>query len=97
MPNFAITEFYEVRSWKGPGYSHRPNTTNVTPTTVAATSTAKNVPTNTKGILPCLSQLFEGIEVLDDDAAILELHRSSLLELAKGPGYRNPLAADHRA
>ena len=61
MPNFAITEFYEVRSWKGPGYSHRPNTTNATPTTTAVTTVASNVATNTKGILASLGQLFEGV------------------------------------
>ena len=97
MPNFAITEFYEVLSWKGPGYSHRPNTTNATPTTTAVTTVASNVATNTKGILASLGQSFEGVYVLDDDASVLELDRPALLELAEGPGYRNPLASYHRA
>ena len=37
------------------GYSHRPNTANATPTTVAATKAASNVATNAKAILPCLA------------------------------------------
>ena len=97
MPNFAITEFYEVRSWKGPGYSHRPDTTNATPTATAVTTVASNVSTNTKGILASLGQLFEGVYVLDDDAPILELDRPAFFELAEGPCYRNPLATYHRA
>jgi hypothetical protein len=48
-------------------------------------------------ILTGLGQSFEGVYVLDDDASVLELDRPALLELAKGPGYRHPLAADHGA
>jgi hypothetical protein len=97
IANFAFPEFSEVRSWKGPGYSHRPNTTNATPTTTAVTTVASNVATITKGILASLGQLFEGVYVLDDDAPILELYRPVPFELAEGPGYRNPLATYHRA
>ena len=50
-----------------------------------------------KGILASLGHIFEGVYVLDDDAPILELDRPALLELAEGPGYRNPLATYHRA
>ena len=78
-------------------YSHRPNTTNATPRTVAVTNTAINVATNTKAILPCLGQILQNVQVCDDDASLLELDSPSLLELAERPGYRNPLAADHRS
>jgi hypothetical protein len=54
-----------------PAYNHRPNTMIAAPNTVAVTTTASTVATNTKAILPCLGQLFEGVHVLDDDAAIL--------------------------
>jgi hypothetical protein len=53
-------EFSEVQSCKDRGYSHRPNTTNATPITAAATTAAKNVATNTKGILAGFGQIFEG-------------------------------------
>jgi hypothetical protein len=56
-PNFVLTEFSEVRSWKDSGYSHRPNTTNATPTTVAAMSAAIKVATNKNAILARLSQV----------------------------------------
>jgi hypothetical protein len=36
------------------GYSHRPNTKNATPSTVAVTTAASNVATNAKAILPYL-------------------------------------------
>ena len=92
---FAGTAFYEVRSCKARGYSHRPNTTNATLTTAAATNAARSVATNTNGILPCLGQIFECVEVLDDDAAILELDRPALFELAERAGYGHPPATDH--
>ena len=98
--NFAITEFYEVRLWEASGYSHLPNTTNATPTTVAETNAAIDVATNTNAILAGLGQLFEGVEVLDDDVArlqhCLQHYSPTLFELAKGAGDRHPLAADHR-
>ncbi len=71
MPNFALTEFYEVRLWETSGYSHLPNTTSATPTTVAETNAASDVATNTNAILAGLGQALESVEVLDDDAALL--------------------------
>jgi hypothetical protein len=59
-PECVEGRFYEVQSCKDRGYSHRPNTTNATPITTAATTAAKNVATNTKGILAGLGQIFEG-------------------------------------
>jgi hypothetical protein len=55
--------------WEASGYSHLPNTTNATPTTVAETNAAINEATNTNAILACLGQAFESAEVLDDDVA----------------------------
>src|SRR5918993_1863763 len=80
-----------------PAYSHRPNTTTPTPTTPAATRTAINVATNTKSILAGLGQVLQDVQVCDDYASLLELYSPSLFKLAEGPGYRNPLATDHRA
>ncbi len=52
-------EFLEVRSWKAPGYSHRPNITNPTPTTPAATIAAINVASRANAILyPASARFF---------------------------------------
>ena len=53
-----MTEFYEVRSWKGPGYSHRPYTKNAIPKTVTVINAASNVATNANAILAGLRQPF---------------------------------------
>src|SRR5215218_8131453 len=40
--NFRFTSFSEVRLWETSGYSHLPNTTSATPTTVAETNPVSN-------------------------------------------------------
>ena len=96
-------QFSEVRLRKGARLQPPAKTKSATPTTVAATTSASTVATSHCGYqheshpLARLGQLFEGPHVLDEDAPILKLDRPSLLELAEGPGDRNPLAAYHRA
>jgi hypothetical protein len=96
-PKCVEGKFSEVQWCKARGYSHRPNATNATPITAAATNAASNVASNTKGILTGLGQIFEHVEVLDDDVALLELYRPCFLEPGESPAHRHPLAAYHRA
>jgi hypothetical protein len=72
------------------------SSSSATPTNVAETNAASNVATNANAILACLGQVLECVYVLDDDVALLQLYRPSLLDLGERTGDSHSLAAHHR-